>query len=256
MKQYMKRVVLVLCMAACLFSLSACSSSDAGSDINPTIQMQLEQLPASFLQTYVALPDEQAQEFKEQMELQDQYKGLAEGVDSWLNVKDDLGALVSIGDTVEVEAIDGGYSATINGVFEKRNMEFGITTDRNVTKITGVSFVPEYTLGENMTQAFWHTVIGMGTVFVVLILISLIISCFKFINQAEARFKKTEEPGTEPAQEFVPAAEEEIEEEELSDDLELVAVITAAIAASTGANPSGLVVRSIRRAPGAKWKKG
>ncbi len=44
-------------------------------------------------------------------------------------------------------------------------------------------------------------------------------------------------------------------EEELVDDLELVAVITAAIAAATGSSADGLVVRSIKRAPGAKWKR-
>ena len=58
----------------------------------------------------------------------------------------------------------------------------------------------------------------------------------------------------------MPAAEPEpavvqAEEENLADDLELVAVITAAIAASTGTSPSGLVVLSIRRAPAGKWKK-
>jgi hypothetical protein len=40
----------------------------------------------------------------------------------------------------------------------------------------------------------------------------------------------------------------------LVDNMELVAVITAAIAASTGSSPSSLVVRSIKRAPASKWK--
>ncbi len=44
-------------------------------------------------------------------------------------------------------------------------------------------------------------------------------------------------------------------EENLTDDLELVVVITAAIAASTGACADGLVVRSIRRAPDNQWKR-
>ena len=44
-------------------------------------------------------------------------------------------------------------------------------------------------------------------------------------------------------------------EEDLTDDLELVAVITAAIAASENTSADGLVVRSIRRAPGNKWKR-
>ena len=45
------------------------------------------------------------------------------------------------------------------------------------------------------------------------------------------------------------------EEEELTDDLELVAVITAAIAASENTSADGLVVRSIKRAPVSKWKR-
>ena len=46
-----------------------------------------------------------------------------------------------------------------------------------------------------------------------------------------------------------------VEEEELADDLELVAVITAAIAASENTPADGLVVRSIKRAPASKWKR-
>ena len=46
-----------------------------------------------------------------------------------------------------------------------------------------------------------------------------------------------------------------VQEEELVDDLELVAVITAAIAAFDNTSADGLVVRSIKRAPGAKWKR-
>ena len=47
-----------------------------------------------------------------------------------------------------------------------------------------------------------------------------------------------------------------IENEELSDDTELVAVIAAAIAASEGAaSTDGVVIRSIRRASTNKWQR-
>ena len=63
--------------------------------------------------------------------------------------------------------------------------------------------------------------------------------------------KKTESPAPAPAPvQAAPAAEED-----LTDDLELVAVITAAIAAFDNTSADGLVVRSIKRAPGAKWKR-
>jgi sodium pump decarboxylase gamma subunit len=242
-------------MAACLFSLSACSKADtAAEEIDARIQTQMEQLPGSFLELYTGLEDSQVPEFKKNMQSQDEYAALAEGVDSWENIKDELGALVSIGDTVKVEAVDHGYSATINAVFEKRNMEFSITTDSKLTKVTSVAFVPEYTLGERMEKAVFNTLMGMGTVFIVLIFISWLIICFQYIGKLEDKINgKTQEPAPAPLPEVsVPSAEEN---EELVDDLELVAVITAAIAASEGSSPSGLVVRSIRRAPSGKWKK-
>ncbi|MFR5731673.1 MAG: OadG family transporter subunit [Clostridium sp.] len=58
-----------------------------------------------------------------------------------------------------------------------------------------------------------------------------------------------------PTASIAPVAAPAAEEEELVDDLELVAVITAAIAASTNSSTDSLVVRSIKRAPGAKWKE-
>ena len=40
-----------------------------------------------------------------------------------------------------------------------------------------------YTLGEKLEKAALNTLMGMGTVFCVLVLISLIIYCFKFISK-------------------------------------------------------------------------
>ena len=79
------------------------------------------------------------------------------------------------------------------------------------------------------------------TVFCVLILISLIIYCFKFISKVGAPKKETAktEATKAPAVETV--------NENLTDDLELVAVISAAIAASEGTSTDSFVVRSIHR---------
>ena len=99
-----------------------------------------------------------------------------------------------------------------------------------------------YTTGEKMAKAGLNTLMGMGTVFAVLILISLIISCFKVIPYLQNR-KKENKAETDS----VVAQIEQREEQQLTDDLELVAVITAAIAASEGTSTDGFVVRSIRR---------
>lgn len=109
--------------------------------------------------------------------------------------------------------------------------------------LTSGAINPVYTTGEKVEKALLNTLIGMGTVFVVLIFISFIISLLKHVNKIGA---KKEEPTAQPQPAPVPVVVEEEDEEEV-DDLELVAVITAAIAASENTPADGLVVRSIRK---------
>ena len=95
--------------------------------------------------------------------------------------------------------------------------------------------------GSNMGKAGLNTLLGMGTVFIMLILISFIISSFKLLSNIGNK-KTVEAP---KAAEVAPV----VEEEELSDDTELVAVIMAAISAYEGnGSTDGFVVRSIKRA--------
>ena len=121
-------------------------------------------------------------------------------------------------------------------------------------KLSSLSVNVNYTFGELMKNAALNTVLGMGTVFVILILISLIISCFSLISKIEAAFKK-KEPAKEEKKDVV---DQIIEKEELADDSELVAVISAAIAAYEADNGSassdGFVVRSIRKVNKSKWQ--
>lgn len=105
-------------------------------------------------------------------------------------------------------------------------------------------------------RALLNTVMGMGTVFIVLIFISFIISLFKYIPAIQEKFSKKSAqpaPASKPAPAKAPViVEEEEEEEELVDDAQLVAVITAAIMAScqttNAVSADKLVVKSIRRA--------
>lgn len=115
-------------------------------------------------------------------------------------------------------------------------------------------------LAVDITRALLNVATGMIVVFAVLILICYIIKAFKFIsviqNKLEAR--KANKDLVAGSTDTVLSQIEEKEEteyvEDLSDDLELVAVITAAIAASMGTSTDGFVVRSIRRAGRSRWK--
>lgn len=106
-------------------------------------------------------------------------------------------------------------------------------------------------LGNKMATAALNTVIGMGTVFAVLILIIFIISLFRFIPiiQDKVAQRKAKKTGNASIDNTIAQIVEKEENADLSDDLELVAVIAAAIAASEGAaSADGFVVRSIRKA--------
>lgn len=105
-------------------------------------------------------------------------------------------------------------------------------------------------LGEAMAKASLNTVIGMGTVFIVLILISLIIYCFNVIPKIQGAFTKKKTEGQAVKEEAVSTVQAEEPEVDETDDLELVAVIAAAIAAYEGAaSTDGFVVRSVIRRP-------
>lgn len=114
-------------------------------------------------------------------------------------------------------------------------------------------------MAAKMMTALLNTLMGMGTVFLVLIFISLIISLFRYIPLIQARMEGRKQRKKEEQRRAAPERpapkrpileiDEEEEEEDLVYDGELVAVITAAILAAGGGAVSAdkLVVRSIRR---------
>ncbi|MBE5953608.1 MAG: hypothetical protein E7257_05560 [Lachnospiraceae bacterium] len=111
-----------------------------------------------------------------------------------------------------------------------------------------------YSKKELVGQAGMNTLIGMGTVFVVLIFISFIISLFKYLPALFAKKPKVEveKKAETPKAVATPVAVAD-NNENLADDSQLVAVITAAIYAYEAQSGNGavskdkLVVRSIKR---------
>ena len=104
-------------------------------------------------------------------------------------------------------------------------------------------------LGELFRIAIADTVMGMGTVFVVLIFIAFIIWLLGFIPKWEEKRAKAKAAAS-PAEAPAPAAARSAAEPQ--GDAELVAVITAAVMAymesEAPGSSDGYVVRSIRRA--------
>ena len=105
-------------------------------------------------------------------------------------------------------------------------------------------------MGELMSRAAMDTLMGMGTVFAILIFISLIIWAMGGIPKLQAKLGAKKKSIQEEAVDNTIAQiiEKEESAESAEDDSELVAVIAAAVAAYEGsAGSGGFVVRSIRK---------
>lgn len=167
---------------------------------------------------------------------------------SWQTSKDELGAKKESNGKTTVTLKDDQYIVTVPVKFEKANANFVYVFESTGTPVS-MSVDVQYGLGKTLQRAGLNTLMGVGTVFVMLILLSLLISLFKFIPNPEAK-KAAEAKAAKAAKEAEAAsiaAAPAQAEENLADDGELVAVIAAAIAAAEGTTTDGFVVRSIRK---------
>ena len=164
---------------------------------------------------------------------------------SWQTSKDELGAKKESNGETTVTLKDDQYTVTVPVKFEKANANFVYVFESTGTPVS-MSVDVQYGMAQTLKRAGLNTLMGVGTVFVMLILLSLLISLFRFIPNPEAK-KAAEAKAAKEAQAAAIAAAPVQAEENLADDGELVAVIAAAIAAAEGTTTDGFVVRSIRK---------
>ena len=116
-------------------------------------------------------------------------------------------------------------------------------------------------MGEILTRGLLDTILGMGIVFVLLIFLAVIIWALRFIPMLVDGFHKKEvkEDTAIPTTQKTTELSNQVENKEnLMEDNQLVAVITAAIMSSMGEDvpEDGLVIRSIKKVNKANWMKG
>lgn len=223
-----------------VLGLTACGEDPTKVDYNGYSYDQLKEQVQSTAQGLLAMSDDQIEQYKSNEN--EQYKMLTDMVTRWDDATEDVGKYQKLGDftitksgktlTCEQEIVFKERSVILTFVFTYYNME-----------LDDVTVDPVQTLGEKMANAGLNTLMGMGVVFTVLILISLIIYGFKIFPYLEQKKKKNEKA-------IVSATDENVQgilAVTATDDLELVAVIAAAIAASTGTSTDDFVVRSIKR---------
>lgn len=239
----MKKLLVILGMITCMTCLAACGEEEVKS--GPISDEQAMQIGTTIVDQMNTIVSQGAiEQYVDQPALYNGFLG-------WESALDDIGTYEGVnGGSVSFE--EDEVTITVNVLGSLHNADVEIVLDSALATYIGITTNVHYSTGEIMAKAGMNTLIGMGTVFVVLILISLIISCFTLVSKFEAKQKK-EEPAA--ATVSAPVVEQITAKEELSDDTELVAVIAAAIAAYEGAaSTDGFVVRSIRKSNKSKWQ--
>lgn len=243
MKAKIKYLYLCLFVIVALV-LSACSKEkDSASEIPAEVVSGLSDQAEGFLRQVYNMDDITLTQAIQSVRQQGQLN-FASGLENFKKTRKEVGDLVSI-ESTDVSKTDSGYMVKIAYSGKDREANFTIEFDKTLSQISSFSVTPKYSLGENMKKAALNTVLGMGTVFIILIFISFLISLFKYINIFENKLKNRD-----TAKVLIKAEEaEEIKEESenLKDDLELVAVITAAVSEFSNTDASNLIVRSIKR---------
>ena len=241
----MKKLLVILGMIACMAGLVACGEEETTNEGPITEEQAVEIGETVVEQMDMIVSSGAVEQYVDQAPLYNGFLGWESSMDDIGTFEGTNGGTARFEDEeviINVEVLGSKHDATVEIIIRDDLMSYiGITTNVH------------YSTGEIMLKALMNTIIGMGTVFVVLILISLIISCFTLISKIEGKQKKkAQESAPAPA---APVVTQSVQQEELSDDTELVAVIAAAIAAYEGAaSTDGFVVRSIRKSNKTKWQ--
>lgn len=177
-------------------------------------------------------------------------------VEAWQGTKADLGELVSYDAEAAAYEVDGDFvTCTIPAEFEKNPATVRVFWNVNTQQATDMTFTVESSKSVLIGEAGMNTVVGLCTVFAVLVFLILVIAMFGKIGGS----KKPEQKETAKAAPAVAPAVSEAVEETVEDDAEIQAVIAAAIAMyeeETGsAGGDGYVVRAVRRKGKSNWKR-
>ena len=255
----MKKFLSLVCMITCIFGLTACGSEETYTDyeqrkmdtaiqiatqyVIPSLENFEDEATLESFSEYTA--DEVAYMVQENVGITVDGYAYKTAIESFNSAKKTIGGITAVGDA---DATIDDVHVDVTGANQNAQAEVIFSNDMFLS-MESAALNPVESMGGLMTKAALNTLIGMGTVFVMLIMISLIISLFNFIPRIQAAFskkgkkEKTKSAGIDNAVTQI-AAQEEAE----ADDTELVAVIAAAIAASEGAaSTDGFVVRSIRK---------
>ena len=299
-----KKISVLVCVIMATLCFTGCSAkkNEVEYDV-ATMQETVDVIVSSF----ASMADEDFEQYMDLSEYQLNYVMMNSGlrieaesflamIKSWQAGEDECGAYVSHGD-YKVDEKGGEVVISTEAEYESRKATLSFTFSKD-SYLESMDVSASYSLNEILAKAGLNTVLGMGTVFAVLIFLAFLISMMKYISvimkaflilrkmlremfeeissyRGKARIMmffvktivliakccgmifssvKNEKKVKTTEETIIEATLKTTANTEVDDELELVAVITAAIAAQEGTTTDGFVVRSIRRRPTNNWK--
>ncbi len=188
-------------------------------------------------------------------------EAFANGFNSYVSAIEEMGAFTDVSDPTDITASATDITALLQITGTNDGPDGSVRTctaevilSKNMT-VKNVAFNIDRTTGEKLSNAGLNTLLGMGTTFTILILISIVIWLLSFIPKilsGESKKKPEAEKAVDNTIDQIIAKEEQ-EKESKGDEDELIAVIAAAIAAyeseETGqeVSPDTFIVRSLKK---------
>ena len=203
----MKRIVTLLCMIACVLCLAGCQKKASMTEFEQqkvdaakktTALIAFDLLEGSATQSTI---DRYAELTKEEVEyiVNQQFQLEVDGgsfygmLTSFQKGLEEIGEVQNLGEaTARIDKHQIIVDVPVTGAKGEAIAEFVISNDM-FQKVEGAALNPKKSFGQMMQKAGLNTVIGMGTVFSMLLFMSILISCFGIIPKIMGQGKKEKE---------------------------------------------------------------
>ena len=266
MKKIKRIFILLTVLLFSVFLLSCSKKEEESTSLSKEEKSGLEEVIKNYFQQIESQDDKQLED-----SINNAYKAKEElfynALSNYKNSKKDLGEFKEI-EEVDVKKEGNTYVVDLHAKYAKRELIFHAALHDDYSGFSELSFNPVYSLSEKLFAALQNMIVGMGTVFAVLIFIAWIISLFVHVHRWEVRQAEkkkeravksspvsSENKGSDLEKPVLPVLEKEegISEEILS--VILMAAVKAYEEDHRKKNPysdaraleNGLFVRSIRR---------
>ena len=194
-----KKISLLLCILIMTLSFAGCSDKSVEESYDSeTLESSAEFIISNFSQ----MQEADLEQFKSISGFQLDYTMMQTGlkvsgesfvgmINSWQAAEEECGAYISHGD-YQIEVKSDGYVVSALAQYEEREATISFTFDKGLN-MESLDVSAKFSIGEILTKAGLNTLLGMGTVFAVLIFLAFLIDWIKYIPMLLDKMAKKSE---------------------------------------------------------------